>query len=400
MDITKLTMITVEEAIELVQKKIFPSEQKENISVLNSCDHALFENVSSPINMPPFRQSAMDGYALCLIDTKTYTIVGEVKAGDNYHPILKKGEAVRIFTGAPVPDTANAVVMQEKVIVKQKKINVDYSVSLNDNIRSLGEQVKKGGIALKKGIRITPAAIGYLTSLGLTEVNVYKKPSIAIVVTGNELVKAGQELAHGQIYESNAVMLSTALNNLGFQNVFTYNVADNYEKTLDLLGKVITAHDVVLVSGGISVGDYDFVGKALLELGVEQLFYKVKQKPGKPLFFGKKNNKVVFALPGNPAAALSCFYIYVYCALEKMSGNMNSKLVKTKAKSVSSYIKKGDRAQFLKAIYNNGTVEILDGQSSSMLQTFAFANALVYVPETSDSIKINDLVEVILLPIN
>lgn len=393
-------MITVEKAIEIIHENIFPLEQKEYIDVLKSYTYVLFEDVYSPINMPPFRQSAMDGYALCLNNSKTYTIVGEVKAGDNYHSELKKGEAVRIFTGAPVPDTANAVIMQEKVTVNHKQIRAENSVTLNDNIRPLGEQVKKGGIALKKGIRITPAAIAYLTSLGITEVCVYKKPSIAIVVTGNELVETGQDLAYGQIYESNAVMLSTALNNLGYQNVSTYKVEDNYENTLDLLGKVITTHDAVLVSGGISVGDYDFVGKALQELSVEQLFYKVKQKPGKPLFFGKKNNKVVFALPGNPAAALSCFYIYVYCALEKMSGNMNFTLAKTKAKSVSSYIKKGDRAQFLKAIYNNGTVEILDGQSSSMLQTFSFANAFVYVSETSESITINDMVEVILLPIN
>jgi len=393
-------MITVEKAIEIIHENIFSLEQKEYINVLKSCTYVLFEDVYSPIHMPPFRQSAMDGYALCLNDSKTYTIVGEVKAGDNYHPTLKKGEAVRIFTGAPVPDTANAVIMQEKVTVNHKLISVENSVTLNDNIRPLGEQVKQGSIALKKGIRITPAGIGYLVSLGITKVNVYKKPSIAIVVTGNELVKSGQDLAYGQIYESNAVMLGKALNNLGYQNISTHKVADNYENTLDLLGKVITTHDAVLISGGISVGDYDFVGKALQELEVNQIFYKVKQKPGKPLFFGKKNNKVVFALPGNPAAALSCFYIYVYSALEKISGNMNFKLAKTKAKSVSNYIIKGDRAQFLKAIYNNGNVEILDGQSSSMLHTFALANALVYVPETSESIKINDMVEVILMPIN
>ena len=150
----------------------------------------------------------------------------------------------------------------------------------------------------------------------------------------------------------------------------------------------------------ISVGDYDFVGKALLDIGVEQLFYKVKQKPGKPLFFGKKGNTFVFALPGNPASALSCFYVYVNTALQRLSGNKHFELLKTTAKSTSSFNKKGDRAQFLKAIYNNDTVEILEGQNSSMIHTFALANALVSVPENLHEINIDDTVDVILLPIN
>ena len=156
---------------------------------------------------------------------------------------------------------------------------------------------------------------------------------------------------------------------------------------------------MVVITGGISVGDYDFVGKALLELDVNQIFYKVKQKPGKPLFFGKKDDTIIFALPGNPAAALSCSYIYVNTALQKMSGNLNYSLVKTKARSTLSYTKKGERAQFLKAIYQNNKVTILEGQSSAMLQTFALANALVYVPADLYNIDIDDEIEVICLPI-
>ena len=393
-------MISVEEAIQIVQNNIEPTHNSELKKVSEATSYVLYEDVISPINMPPFRQSAMDGYALSLNNSESYTIIGEVKAGDQHHPTLKTGEAVRIFTGAPVPDTANAVVMQEYVITKNHSLTVNSKVSLNENIRPLGEQITKDQKVLKKGTLLTPAAIAFITSLGITEITVYKKPSIAIVVTGNELVESGQDLAYGQIYESNATMLTATLNSLGYKNVSEHKVDDNYKSTLNLLNKVIANHDVVLVSGGISVGDYDFVGRALQELGVEQLFYKVKQKPGKPLFFGKKENKVVFALPGNPAAALSCFYMYAYSALQKMSGNMSFSLAKTKAHSKSNFIKKGDRTQFLKAIYSNGNVEILDGQSSSMLHTFALANALVYVPEASGSIKINDIIEVILLPIN
>ena len=156
---------------------------------------------------------------------------------------------------------------------------------------------------------------------------------------------------------------------------------------------------MILITGGISVGDYDFVGKALLELGTEQLFYKVKQKPGKPLFFGKIKNKPVFALPGNPASALSNFYVYVYPSLEKLSGNLNFSINKGTAILRGEYLKKGDRAQFLKAYHKNGDVTILEGQSSAMLHTFAIANAFVYIPWEVSQYSKGDLVTVIHLPV-
>ncbi|TVZ59515.1 molybdopterin molybdotransferase [Flavobacteriaceae bacterium MAR_2010_105] len=393
-------MITVEQAITIIQANTEATQTFEIKKVRDALDFVLFEDVKSPIDMPPFRQSAMDGYAINLSDTDTYTIIGEVKAGDGHHPTLKKGEAVRIFTGAPVPDTANAVVMQEKTLVEHNHLKINASVAENENIRPLGEQVLQGEIALKKGTRLTPAALAFLTSLGILEISTFKKPSIALVATGNELIDAGQTLGYGQIYESNSTMLNAALKPLGFTELNSYKVEDQYEHTVNLLDDIISNHDVVLISGGISVGDYDFVGQALDELGVNELFYKVNQKPGKPLFFGKKGHKMVLALPGNPAAALSCFYVYVYPALQKMRGNKSMYLNRTNAISTSNFVIKGDRAQFLKAIYNQGEVEILDGQNSSMLHTFALANALVYVPETSGSIKIGDTVEVMLLPIN
>jgi molybdopterin molybdotransferase len=393
-------MISVKQAIDIVRDNSVSKHKPELKKVTEALSYVLYEDINSPINMPPFRQSAMDGYAVNLHDEITYAIIGEVKAGDNHHPVLKKGEAIRIFTGAPVPDAANAVIMQEKTNVTNTTLTIESSVVLNENIRPLGEQIIKNQIALKKGTLLTPAAIAFITSLGITNVTVCEKPTIAIVVTGSELIAAGDQLEYGQIYESNATMLASTLKNLGYQDITVYKVTDDYIKTVSILNQVISNNDFVLVSGGISVGDYDFVGRALYEIGVEQLFYKVKQKPGKPLFFGKKESKIVFALPGNPAAALSCFYIYVYPALQKISGHINFSLTKTKAKSLSNFIKKGDRPQFLKAIYQNNKVEILEGQNSSMLHTFALANAIVYVPESIKTIDIDDKVEVILLPIN
>jgi len=390
-------MISVKEAKQLIESNII-SNEKIMTSLANAVNYNLSKDVMSSINMPPFRQSAMDGYALRLKNSDTYTVINEVKAGDSHHPILNNGEAVRIFTGAAVPDTANAVVMQEKVTVENRTLKLQKIVLSEENVRPMGEQVKKGAIALKEGTKLTPAAIGYLASLGITEVEVYKKSTIAIVVTGNELTEPGTPLEYGKIYESNSIMLASALASLDYTDVSIHKVEDDYINTRNLLNTIINKYDLVLITGGISVGDYDFVGKALEELAVEEVFYKVKQKPGKPLFFGKKDATRIFALPGNPAAALSCFYMYAYPALQKMSGTKNYHLVETTAKSSSTFIKKGDRAQFLKAHFIKNNVEILEGQSSAMLQTFALANAFVYVSEDQSNIAIGDNVQVIHLP--
>lgn len=392
-------MISVKEALEIIKKNIQPTNKSETILVVEALGYVLFEDVLSPINMPPFRQSAMDGYAINIHKNKEYQLINEVKAGDNHHPILKTGEAVRIFTGAPVPDTANAVIIQENVIVNGTKITYEKEVKLENNIRPLGEQTKQGAIALKKGTKLTAAAIGYLTTLGIVKIAINKKPRIAIVVTGNELIEAGNKLEYGKIYESNASMLQSALISLGYTNLKLHKVPDNYEETKNQLEKVIAENDLVLISGGISVGDYDFVGKALQELQVKQHFYKVKQKPGKPLFYGKKGEVQIFALPGNPASALSCFYIYVQLALERIAGNSKFSHTIVKIRLENNFIKKGARAQFLKAILKDNKVTILEGQSSAMLQTFALTNAFVFLAEETMSVKKGDYVTVYKLPI-
>ncbi|WP_027137345.1 molybdopterin molybdotransferase MoeA [Gaetbulibacter saemankumensis] len=391
-------MVSINKAISIVKNTGQKISKKTIKSVEKAGGYILYEDITSPINMPPFRQSAMDGYALNIHDKLSYKLIGEVKAGDAHQPILQKGEAIRIFTGAAVPDTANAVMMQEKVILTNTGIKIEHPINEELNIRPQGEQVKNGSVALKKGTKLTPAAIGYLLSLGITDVPVFKKPNIAIVTTGNELIEPGQKLSYGKIYESNSKMLLSALYNLKFYDVTIHKVEDDYQKTVNKLKSVINTNDLVLITGGISVGDYDFVGKALSELQVEELFYKVKQKPGKPLFFGKKEKSLIFALPGNPAAALSCFYVYVYIALQNMMNRNNTELPRTEAISDSTFIKHGDRPQFLKAIYKEGHVIILEGQNSSMLQTFAISNALVYVPAEINTIQKGDLLQTILLP--
>jgi len=389
-------MITVEEAIEYVESNSQPGKNTVKMSLKNALGFILAEDVISPIDMPPFRQSAMDGYAVRIHDSEYYHVKGELQAGDGQDVTLRKGDAVRIFTGAPVPNDANSVVIQEKTTIKEQELEVHDEVTLQSNIRPKGEQIQKGEMALGKGISLTPAAIGFLTTLGITDVSVYQKPSIGIIATGNELAEAGAELKHGQIYESNSFMLQTALVSSGYTDNEIFKVPDDFNSTRNLLEEVLKSKDVVLITGGISVGDYDFVGKALQELKVSQLFYKVKQKPGKPLFFGKKNDTYVFALPGNPAAALSCFYIYVQRCLRRIEGCLKFEPFTVDATSLSEYSSKGDRAQFLKADYQNGKVKILEGQSSSMLHSFAVSNALVYLSADKDKVEMGDIIQLIL----
>ncbi len=391
-------MISVQEALQLINNNINKTEIVVSIPLAESLGYVLAKDIISPISMPPFRQSAMDGYALGSLEEKTFSLIGEVQAGDDKEPVLEKGEAVRIFTGAPVPSSAKAVIMQEKTETKDKQLILQETPVPNSNIRPEGEQIQKGEVALPKNTIITAAGIGYLTTLGITHIEAYQKPSIAIIATGNELIPPVQPLKHGQIYESNSVMLSSALKTSGFVNTAFYKVEDDYQATLSVLKTAIQQYDIVLISGGISVGDYDFVGKALRALEVDEIFYKVKQKPGKPLYFAKKDTTAIFALPGNPASSLSCFYMYVLPSLLKVSGYEKSHLKRDTAISNSSFIKKGERAEFLKALLQGDKVTILDGQASSMLKSFALANVMVYIPEDASEVNVGDTVQVILLP--
>ena len=390
-------MISVEEAITKVTTHFYKSTPVSK-PIEDSLGYVLATDVFSKIDMPPFPQSAMDGYALHIHESLTYTIVGEVKAGDSQIVELQPGEAVRIFTGAPVPETANGVMMQEKTSVKKDQLILEEIPKLQQNIRPQGEQIKAGELAMAKGQKLSPSALSFLATVGVPEIKVYPKPKVGIVVTGSELVPVGQPLMHGKIYESNAILLANTLKKEGITAYTIYKVADDYESTKNLLEKVTSENDFVLVSGGISVGDYDFVGSALQELKTETIFYKVKQKPGKPLFFGKQKKCFVFALPGNPASALTCFYMYALPMLRYFSGNENPFFNRGHKKLAHDYKVKGIRAQFLKAIVTDNTVEILSQQSSAMIAGFMDANAYVFIPEFSTEIKKEASVEVILLP--
>jgi molybdopterin molybdotransferase len=389
-------MISVQDAFSILQNNV-PPLQEVDYSLIQARQHVLAQDIFSPVNMPPFRQSAMDGYALCLFDGLEYEIIGEIKAGDSHLLTLSPGQAVKIFTGAAVPNSAQAVIQIEKVSEKDGKLFLAELVKPATNVRPLGEQIKCGDLALSKGTLLNAAAIGFLAGLGLTSVSVYQKPNIGIVVTGNELIKAGSALEYGKVYESNGIMLESALRDAFFDAIHLYEVNDDFENTKNRLQEALTANDVVLISGGISVGDYDFVARALSELKVETLFHKINQKPGKPLFAGKRNDKIIFALPGNPAACLTCFYVYVLPSLKLISGEA-ANYNQIKSISIShDYTVSNSRSQFLKATIIDDEVSVLAHQASSMLNSFSVSNGLVYLLEGNYELKKGDKVRVYLL---
>ncbi len=387
-------MISIEQALQIVQKQDVETTIQE-VALENSYGFYLAEEISSPFDLPSFDNSAMDGYAVSGI-SDTYQVVGEIPAGDTSERALQPGEAMRIFTGAKVPKNTTTVVMQEKTHVDDSTLFIDEPISKGQNIRRKGEELALGETVFSPGHFISPATVGLIGSLGLNRVKVFKKPDVRIISTGNELVPPGENKGEGQIYESNSYALKSVLNRFGLECQGRTHIEDNFSAIKFGIADFLDRSDVLLLSGGISVGDYDFVKQALEENGVTQLYYKVFQKPGKPIYFGRKENKFVFALPGNPASSLTCFYIHVLPLLQRFSGATETGLKRISVPVSHDFEYNSDRPIFLKANVEDQTVSILNRQSSSMLHSMAMGNALVYLGGAK-TVQKGDRVETILI---
>jgi molybdopterin molybdotransferase len=357
-------------------------------------------DIFATVDIPSYPQSSMDGYAISFAGwqkNKTLTIEGESAAGTNESIFLVPEKAVRIFTGAPVPTGADTVVMQEKTKTENGVLIIeDKTLETGLNVRPKGSEIKAGELALSKNSVLTPAAIGFLAGIGDTEVNVYPTPRISIIITGNELQEPGKPLGYGQVYESNSFALKAALQQLGIHNIYILRADDTLEILADKLTSALQQSDAVLLTGGASVGDYDFVLQAAAACGVETIFHKIKQRPGKPLFFGKRENKLVFGLPGNPASVITCFYEYVAPALAQMS-NRTFSLQKLNVPLAKPFRKLAGLTHFLKGLYDGKTVTALHAQESYRLSSFAQANCLVQVNEEVTECKEGEPVEIHLL---
>ena len=393
-------MISVQEAkkiisenVSLLEPILLPLQESEGL--------ILAEDVYATMDIPAFPQSSMDGYAFSFNGWKQYKklkVSGEVAAGSNETFTLTPENAVRIFTGAAVPAGADTVIMQEKTQIENGELRIeDENLKEGNSIRPKGSEIKAGALALEKENILSPAAIGFLAGIGITKVKVYPNPSVSIIITGNELQEPGKSLAHGQVYESNSFTLKAVLQQLHIDNIQILYATDKPEIVTDALKKALQQSDVVLLTGGISVGDYDFVLQAATACGVTKLFHKIKQRPGKPLYFGKKENKIVFGLPGNPSSVLTCFYQYVIPALVKLS-KRNIGLEALQVPLAKSFQKNTGLTHFLKGFYDGKMATPLDAQESFRLSSFARANCLIQIDEDITSLKEGEFVDVYLLP--
>jgi len=386
-------MISVAEAKKIIaeHKLILPPVL---LPLQDALQLRLASAVFSPVDVPAFPQSSMDGYAFAHADWQPKSkllLQGEMQAGSKTDFVVQPGQAVRIFTGAPLPSGADTVIMQEKTTVTNNELVInEENLQKGNSVRSKGSAIKAGELALEKNTVLSPAAIGFLAGMGITGVNVFSRPSVSIIVTGNELQQPGLPLAYGEVYESNSFALTAILKQLHVFDVTVYTAADEPEMVKQVLQKALSKTDLVLLTGGVSVGDYDFVVQSAAACGVTQLFHKIKQRPGKPLYVGKKENTLVFGLPGNPSSVLTCFYEYVLPALQ-------ADLMILYVPWARDFQKSAGLTHFLKGWYDGETVMPLDAQESYRMSSFATANCLIKVPEETTLCREGELAEIHLL---
>lgn len=391
-------MISVSEAKHLIHENV-RTLAPVMLPLAQAARHVLAADVFAAQDIPAFAQSSMDGYALRFTDRdRPLAVRGESAAGSAPVLTMGEGEAMRIFTGAPLPSGSDTVVMQEKVTVKNGFITIgDPSLQMGSHVRDIGAEVKKGALAMDAGTLVSPAATGFLAGIGIADVSVYPTPTVYVVVTGPELQVPGAPLKGGQVYESNSFSLRAALELEGVTRVVVAQVSDDLPALTTALKKALSNADLVLVTGGVSVGDYDLVPAAANACGVHTVFHKVKQRPGKPLFFGMRENKPFFGLPGNPSSVLSCFYNYVVPALNDLCHKPPPPLP-LRVVLRAPVIKVRGLTHFLKGRYEGGRAIPLGAQESFRLTSFATANCLICLPEQEEVFDIGAMVDIYLLP--
>ena len=351
----------------------------------------LAEELRSPFALPVFDNSAMDGFAFLSQSTDKATrenpvrlsVHGTTKAGGLCHPVQAR-EARRIMTGAPIPKGADTVMVQEKAEMDGHELIFREPFPKARNIRYQGEELKKGKRVLAAGTVLNPATVGIFSGFGLACAPIYKKPHVALIATGSELTQPGKALLPGKIYDSNSPMVAAALNQMNIRPLFLKRTADRPGAIKAVAALALRSCDFVIFMGGLSAGDTDYVKPVLSQLGVREIFWKVRQKPGKPLYFGKKDNTVVFGLPGNPASVFTCFYEYVYPALRRFMGFPNPYLEAENIALEKSVQGDEEKSLFLKArVQLSGcgrVVSSLHAQASHMLSSLHEANGILAIP--------------------
>lgn len=399
-------MISVTKALSIIKNNTNLINSEE-VEVEKAIGKVLTINVKSTIASPPFNMSAMDGYAIKLNKSsnilKPFQVIDEIFAGENSAVKINNHQAVRIFTGGKIPTGANTIIIQENVkVLKNNKILINQDSFADNFIRKKGQDYKKGKTLLKKGKKINARDIGLLLSSGINKITVYRTPNVAIIATGNELLEPNKKLIANKIYASSLYMLKNLLKLSGTKCIGLKIIKDD-EKLIKKYIKSLKKPDIIITTGGVSVGKKDLVKSTLKKLGMEQKFWKVLVKPGKPILYGKIKNTHVFGLPGNPVSTYVCYLLFVLETISRMSGRSNNFLKTKKAVLLEAIINNSTRESYYRGKYfmvnNKLSVITLKSQDSSLLNNLSTANCLIKVPSNLRVVNKGKTIEIILLTI-
>ncbi len=394
----------VPKAREVIARFLSPVGTIERVAVRAALGRVLADDVISPVAVPSHDNSAMDGYAVRFADLKsdskvTLKVTGTSFAGAPFNGSVTAGQAVRIMTGGVVPQGADTIVMQEHAEAKDGQVTIGDGHRKNQNLRRAGEDLQQGQPALRRGQPLRPAEIGLIASLGIAEVSVYRKLRVAFFSTGDELVAIGTPLGAGQIYDSNRYTLYGMLTRLGCEIIDMGVIRDDPKLLEAAFREAASVADVVITSGGVSVGEADFVKELLNQLG-EVVFWKIAMKPGRPLAYGKIGNAHFFGLPGNPVSVMVTFYQFVRDALLKLSGRDPIEPLPTFKVPCTSTLKKSPgRTEFQRGILSrddagNLSVRVTGEQGSGILRSMSEANCFIILPTEQGNVTPGTLVEV------
>lgn len=381
--------LTVEAALQRIDHDLQPIAGEEQVAIRSALGRILAENILSAMNIPPHNKSAMDGYAVLGTDLPPagqvqLTVVGTSWAGKPYSDTVTTGQCVRILTGAVMPTGTDTVIMQEHIEKQENMITVSAGHRIGQHVGMTGEDLQVGQPVLTTGNKLLPADIGLLATLGISEVKVKRRLRVAFFSTGDELCSIGEVLQPGQIYDSNRYTLYSMLNQLGVEMMDMGVVRDNPLAIENALLSAALNSDAIITSGGVSVGDADYVTEILRRLG-EINFWKIAMKPGKPLAFGKIHSAILFGLPGNPVSAMVTFYQFVQPALQRMMGQNKTVPLRIKVPCVSPLKKRPGRLEFQRGILESNeqghlVVRSTGNQGSALLSSMSQANCFIILP--------------------
>lgn len=396
-------LLPAKEALKIILAGVNPISDHETIPIRETLGRVTSIDAVSDINVPSHTNSAVDGYALAGIELPTsaareFTILGTAWAGRPFEESVPAGCCVRIMTGAKMPAGLDTVVMQEHVDANNDTVHIGAGHRAGQNVREAGEDITKGQIAVPAGTLITPAELGLLASIGLAEIRVTRQLKVAFFSTGDELRSVGEPVQAGEIYDSNRYTLYGMLHRLGIETVDLGVITDDPDKIKAAFREAAQAGDAVITTGGVSVGEADYVKQTLDELGAVS-FWKIAIKPGRPLAFGSIQNKSFFGLPGNPVAVMVTFYQFVRPALLQMMGLSDIMPVRLQVPCASGLKKKPGRTEFVRAVVQpgaDGQMVVDKGglQGSGILSSMSHANCFIVLPPDCTGVKPGQLVDV------